>query len=60
MYQTEFNSFRRFLRNIFTSKAKRQQAKMEEEQAMIQGNKVNISIEAPEKKKRNNRDNGKQ
>jgi hypothetical protein len=60
MYQTEFNSFRRFLRNIFTSKAKRQQAKMEEEQAMIQGKKVNISIEAPEKKKRNNRDNGKQ
>ena len=60
MYQTEFNSFRRFLRNIFTSKAKRQQAKMEEEQAMIQGKKVNIRIEAPEKKKRNNRDNGKQ
>ena len=60
MYQTEFNSFRRFLRNIFTSKAKRQQARMEEEQAMIQGKKVNISIEAPEKKKRNNRDNGKQ
>ena len=59
MYQTEFNSFRRFIGNIFKSKAKRQQAKMEEEQAMIQGKKVNISIEAPEKKKRKERTNGK-
>ena len=48
MYQTEFNSFGRFLRNIFTRKAKRQEAKMQEEQAMIQGKKVKISIEAPE------------
>ena len=50
MYQTEFNSFGRFIRNIFTRKAKRQAAKMEEEQAMIQGKKVNIRIEAPKKK----------
>ena len=60
MYQTEFNSFRRFISNIFKSKAKRQQAKMEEEQAMITGKKVNISIEAPEKKNRKDRNNGKQ
>ncbi len=59
MYQTEFNSFGKFIRNIFTSKAKRQQAKMEEEQAMIQGKKVNIQIEAPDKKKRKDRTNGK-
>ena len=51
MYQTEFNSFRRFIRNIFMSKAKRQEAKMQEEQAMIQGEKVNILIEESKKKK---------
>ena len=50
MYQTEFNSFGRFVRNIFSSKAKRQEAKMQEEQAMLQGKKTSILIE----------DNGKQ
>ena len=45
MYQTEFNSFGRFVRNIFLSKAKRQEAKMEEEQAMLQGKKTTIMIE---------------
>ena len=50
MYQTEFNSFGRFLRNIFTKKAKRQEAKMQEEQEMLQGEKVNIWIERPEEK----------
>ncbi len=45
MYQTEFNSLGRFIRNIFTRKSKRQEAKMQEEQAMIQGEKVNIKIE---------------
>ena len=49
-YQTEFNSFRKFIRNIFSSKTKRQEAKMEEEQAMIQGKKINFRIEAPEEK----------
>ena len=51
MYQTEFNSFGRFIRSIFTRKSKRQEAKMQEEQAMIQGEKVHISIEATDKKK---------
>ena len=50
MYQTEFNSFGRFIRNIFSSKAKRQEARMQEEQAMLQGKKTSIMIE----------DNGKQ
>ena len=45
MYQTEFNSFGRFVRNIFSSKAKRQAAKMEEDQAMLQGKKTTITIE---------------
>ena len=49
-YQTEFNSFRQFIRNIFSSKAKRQEARMEEEQAMIQGKKINFRIEAPDEK----------
>lgn len=47
MYQTEFNSFRRFFRSIFTGKAKRQAAKMQEEQAMLQGGRNEISIERP-------------
>ncbi len=51
MYQTEFNSFGRFIRSIFTRKSKRQEAKMQEEQAMIQGEKINIRIEAPDNKK---------
>ncbi len=50
MYQTEFNSFGRFLKNIFTKKAKRREAKMQEEQEMLQGEKVNIWIERPEEK----------
>ena len=50
MYQTEFNSFGRFIRSIFSRKSKRQESKMQEEQAMIQGEKVVIRIEAPEKK----------
>ena len=49
-YQTEFNSFGKFIRNIFSRKSKRQEAKMEEEQAMIQGKKINFRIEAPEEK----------
>ena len=51
MYQTEFNSFGRFIRSIFTRKAKRQEAKMKEEQAMIQGEHIRISIDAPDRKK---------
>ena len=50
MYQTEFNSFGRFLKSIFSRKSKRQESKMQEEQAMIQGEKVVIRIEEPEKK----------
>ena len=49
-YQTEFNHFGQFFRSIFMSKAKRQAAKMAEEQAMIDGGKVEISIDAPQEK----------
>ena len=43
-YQTEFNSFRHFFRNIFSSKKKRQEAKQAEEQAMIDVKRVEIKI----------------
>ena len=43
-YQTEFNSFKQFLKNIFSSKKKRQEAKQAEEQAMIDGKRVEINI----------------
>ena len=44
MYQTEFNSFRTFFRNLFSNKAKRREAKMLEEQAMLRGERKNIEI----------------
>ena len=43
-YQTEFNSFRQFFKNMFSSKKKRLEAKQEEEQAMIDGRRVEINI----------------
>ena len=49
-YQTEFNRIGKFFRNMFMSKAKRQAARMAEEQAMIDGGKVEIKIEAPQEK----------
>ena len=59
MYQTEFNSFGQFIKNIFSKKAKRREAKMQEEQAMIQGKKVTIRIDAPEDKKEKDETDGK-
>jgi hypothetical protein len=43
-YQTEFNSFGQFVKNIFSKKAKRKAAKQAEEQAIIDGGKTTISI----------------
>ncbi|MBR2063630.1 MAG: translocation/assembly module TamB [Bacteroidales bacterium] len=43
-YQTEFNSMRQFFRNIFSSKAKRQEAKLAEQQAILDEEKVDIKI----------------
>lgn len=54
-YQTEFNSLGQFFRNIFSSKAKRQAAKQAEEQAMIDGGRTEIKIEAPQKKNEDER-----
>ena len=43
-YQTEFNSIRQFLKNMFSSKKKRQEAKQAEEQAILDGKRVEINI----------------
>ncbi|MGM9735845.1 MAG: translocation/assembly module TamB domain-containing protein [Candidatus Cryptobacteroides sp.] len=45
-YQTEFNTFRQFFRNMFSSKAKRQEARLEEERYMLEGKKNVVSITA--------------
>jgi hypothetical protein len=45
-YQTEFNSFRQFLKNIFSSKKKRLENKQAEEQAAINAERVTIEIGA--------------
>jgi hypothetical protein len=52
MYQTEFNTMKAFIRNMFLSKKKRQEAKMKEEQEMLEGGTVQLRIEAPEKKEK--------
>ena len=44
-YQTEFNSFRQFFRNMFSSKAKRIENKEAEEQAVMKAERINIEIE---------------
>lgn len=47
-YQTEFNTFRQFFRNMFSSKAKRQEAKIEEERYLLEGKKNVVNITADE------------
>lgn len=43
-YQTEFNSMRQFFRNIFSSKKKRQEAKLAEQQALMDEERVELKI----------------
>ena len=43
-YQTEFNNLGQFIRNIFRSKAKRQEARRAEEEALLNAEKVEIRI----------------
>lgn len=45
-YQTEFNTFRQFFRNMFSSKKKRQEARIEEERYILEGKKNVVSITA--------------
>ena len=44
-YQTEFTSFRQFIKNIFSNKKKRQQAKLAEEDAIADEERVELKIE---------------
>ena len=44
-YQTEFSSFRQFIKNLFSSRKKRQQAKQAEEAARNDEERVTIEIE---------------
>jgi hypothetical protein len=50
-YQTEFNSFGQLVKNIFTSKQKRQENRRLEEEAMVNTEKVVIDIEKPQEDK---------
>ena len=43
-YQTEFNNLGQFIRNIFRSKAKRQEARRAEEEALLNAERVEIHI----------------
>ena len=43
-YQTEFNSFKQFFKNMFSSRKKRQEAKRAEDEAMIDGARVDLKI----------------
>ena len=47
MYQTEFNSFGKMLKNLFSRKSKRKEARMLEGQAMLEEGRVELNIEAP-------------
>ncbi len=58
MYQTEFNNIKQFFRNIFSSKKKRQAAKLAEEEAILSGEKVEIKI-TREEYEQNDKKNGK-
>lgn len=44
-YQTEFNTFKQFFKNIFSSRKKRQAARMAEEQAMKDAERTVIEIQ---------------
>ena len=52
-YQTEFNSMRKFIRNIFSSKSRRQEARAAEQQAVMDEERIELKItENKEKNKR--------
>ncbi len=58
MYQTEFNDFGQFVRNIFSDRATREAAKLAEQQAIIEGEQVQMRITREDYEK-NTRKNGK-
>ncbi len=58
MYQTEFNNMGQFVRNMFSGKEKREAAKLAEQQAIIDGEKVEMKITREDYEK-NSKKNGK-
>ncbi len=58
MYQTEFNNMGQFIRNMFSGKAKREAAKLAEQQALLEGERVEMKITREEYENKN--ENGKQ
>ncbi len=54
-YQTEFNSMKQFIMNIFSGKEKREAAKLAEQQAALEGERVEMSITGEEYDKNENR-----
>ena len=50
-YQTEFNTFRQFFKNLFSSRKKRQAARIAEEQAMKETERTTIKIDRKQKDK---------
>ena len=43
-YQTEFDTFRQFFKNLFSSRKKRQEAKIAEEKARLEDSRTQITI----------------
>lgn len=56
-YQTEFNNFGQFFKNMFSSKKKRQENKRLEEEEMINTEKVVIEIDNRDKPQKNKKKN---
>ena len=54
MYQAEFNNFRQFMKNIFSKKSIRQEAKKKEEQEMLDVEMVTMVITAPDEHQKDN------
>lgn len=58
-YQTEFNNFGQFFKNMFSSKKKRLENKRREEEEMINTEKAVIKIEKRDKTKKQDKKNGR-
>ncbi len=53
-YQTEFNSMRQFFRNMFSSRKKRQEARLAEQEEALNGEKVELKITREEYENKEN------
>ena len=58
-YQTEFNSFRQFFRNMFAGKKKRQEARLAEQQELLSGEKAGFEITGNNDANTDTRKNGR-